>query len=667
MLQVNLSQHVLVVSYGCEPSESETVQTLLKRDDFDLLSITIFNNGPNLWEDSEINPLLELNVSIFQNLNNISLSKIYNYFIRNSCENYFCIFDHDTDVSNYVFNTEASYDLYIPRIYCNDKIVFPKRYDNSVIDQSCVIKSNDISTVTSGMNLSRKLIVRMLLTDQQVFDEHYSLYGIDTSFLINLSKLKIDVCVQGEINHDLSSQSDDISHFRAIERMFDAALTMRNYFSYGSILNVLSHWKKFRNEINSKDRSNIIKVLLTGRHPRSHMELGLQDNKSVIFMNNAYYPSIGGVENSLKHLTQSAAKSNYSSLIFCGDLEMSPGDFKEIELSDKGLVLRYKTKPSKIPILSSLFSYLEIIRKLKKLKTLNSNQIVVARHHTLAYLSVLVGFKKVRYLVPSIISNQIRSEFGVAAKYSIKQKLVENLKCIFNDYLQRKALLKSDSFVFSETMRLQCSNLLKVKTFDCPIVKPGIDPNRFYPTLNTDSLKNELGLPLGKKLLLVVGRLVKAKGINYLIDALTYLPEDYAVVIVGEGTEYDNLMCQAKDLQVNHRVLFTGKRSNTEDYYRIADSFIMSSIYEPLGQTILEALGSGLPIVAFDPSIKEVDTAIKELDIEQFVSYAPVLTGESLANAISKIGADFKFEKASISNLAYQKFSWDTLLEQLIK
>lgn len=105
-----------------------------------------------------------------------------------------------------------------------------------------------------------------------------------------------------------------------------------------------------------------------------------------------------------------------------------------------------------------------------------------------------------------------------------------------------------------------------------------------------------------KKVVLFVGRLVAIKGVTHLIDAMKQV--DAVLIIVGDGPLRNELVNQAKPQ--GNKVRFLGAKSHEElkKIYASADIFAAPSItvengkQEGLGLVILEAMASGLPVVA---------------------------------------------------------------------
>jgi Glycosyltransferase len=110
----------------------------------------------------------------------------------------------------------------------------------------------------------------------------------------------------------------------------------------------------------------------------------------------------------------------------------------------------------------------------------------------------------------------------------------------------------------------------------------------------------------GKKIVLFVGRLAEKKGIKYLIEAMKDI--DAKLVIVGMGPLEKQLKQQVKQLVLMDKVMFLGAKTHQElkVIYASADLFIAPSVTakdgdkEGFGLVILEAMTSGLPIVASD-------------------------------------------------------------------
>lgn len=105
----------------------------------------------------------------------------------------------------------------------------------------------------------------------------------------------------------------------------------------------------------------------------------------------------------------------------------------------------------------------------------------------------------------------------------------------------------------------------------------------------------ELDLP--RPLVGGMGRLDRQKGFDLLIDALAVLP-GVSAVIAGEGPERDALLRQAEDLSVADRFLIVPWQEEVGPFLRSLDLFVLPSRYEGLPLALLEAMATGVPVVA---------------------------------------------------------------------
>lgn len=107
--------------------------------------------------------------------------------------------------------------------------------------------------------------------------------------------------------------------------------------------------------------------------------------------------------------------------------------------------------------------------------------------------------------------------------------------------------------------------------------------------------------------LVTLGRLVEKKGIDIALRALTYLPVEYSLTIIGDGEQKAPLQMLARHLQLEGRVRFAGYVEDPHSLLSESDIFLMPSRFEGFGLALVEAMAVGLPSVVSDlPGIKEV-------------------------------------------------------------
>jgi glycogen(starch) synthase len=112
--------------------------------------------------------------------------------------------------------------------------------------------------------------------------------------------------------------------------------------------------------------------------------------------------------------------------------------------------------------------------------------------------------------------------------------------------------------------------------------------------------KKQILFGLDEKVVLFLGRLTLQKGPDYFLQAAKRVLENYKdvrFVVVGTGDMLPQLIDSSINMGISSRVIFTGFQESIEDYYRMADLYVMPSVSEPFGITALEAMASGTPVI----------------------------------------------------------------------
>ena len=118
-----------------------------------------------------------------------------------------------------------------------------------------------------------------------------------------------------------------------------------------------------------------------------------------------------------------------------------------------------------------------------------------------------------------------------------------------------------------------------------------------------EAKRNELGLYDDDIILISVGRLIKRKGYEYAIQAVSKLPyQNMKYLIIGDGPEEKNLTNLVKKLKMERKVKFLGFVSEEKkfQYLSVSDIYVLSSLHEGFGICLLEAMYCSMPIVATD-------------------------------------------------------------------
>jgi len=198
------------------------------------------------------------------------------------------------------------------------------------------------------------------------------------------------------------------------------------------------------------------------------------------------------------------------------------------------------------------------------------------------------------------------------------------------------------------------------------IMPMGIDTKKFRP-LSKNEAKEKLSLDLNKMYLLYVGRLLKSKGLKYLLLGLKYalkkLP-NLKLILIGEGPYEDELKIISRALGIEENVLFKGYIPNEElpIYYNAADIFVFPSLGESWGIAPLEALSCKTPVVSTSVGcIPQVAKRVRGITI------IPKQNSLAIKEAIIKVLDQLDYIRNEIRLEMLKKYSWDSIIEETIK
>jgi len=137
------------------------------------------------------------------------------------------------------------------------------------------------------------------------------------------------------------------------------------------------------------------------------------------------------------------------------------------------------------------------------------------------------------------------------------------------------------------------------------------DPEIFFPVSASDreklrlALRRELNFTENFKIAVTVGRLDSQKDPMLVAESFRLMAQDYGdigFVFVGDGILRDNVESLLREAGMLNRVRFAGLRSAEwiANMLRASDLFVLGSAYEGMPMCVLEALGTGLPVVTTD-------------------------------------------------------------------
>jgi glycosyltransferase involved in cell wall biosynthesis len=132
------------------------------------------------------------------------------------------------------------------------------------------------------------------------------------------------------------------------------------------------------------------------------------------------------------------------------------------------------------------------------------------------------------------------------------------------------------------------------------VIRSGIDLGQFAGQHRCRA-RDRLGLPLEAPLVGSVARLAPPKDIETLVRAFAQLMGDRPaarLVLVGDGPRRDDIEALVASLGMEERVVLAGTRRDVAEVLPAFDVLVLSSLHEGLPRAIVEAMASGVPVVA---------------------------------------------------------------------
>lgn len=139
------------------------------------------------------------------------------------------------------------------------------------------------------------------------------------------------------------------------------------------------------------------------------------------------------------------------------------------------------------------------------------------------------------------------------------------------------------------------------------IVPNAIDVSKYsFSEQIRSRIRNQLGIKNDEIVIGHVGNFSEQKNTEYLVKLIKILPQQYKLLLVGDGARRQAIIEKCKNSNLQDRVVFTGVVSSSE-MYQAMDIFVFPSKFEGLGMVAIEAIASGLPVIASTGVPKDID------------------------------------------------------------
>jgi glycosyltransferase involved in cell wall biosynthesis len=156
---------------------------------------------------------------------------------------------------------------------------------------------------------------------------------------------------------------------------------------------------------------------------------------------------------------------------------------------------------------------------------------------------------------------------------------------------------KQDQIIcVSEEVAASIKTWLGILPQKLPIVPNGIDLSEFNADVSPDL--DVITWASGRIVVAMTARFIPEKGHQTALRALAQLPDRFAAVFIGDGPLRTSMEQFAANLGLTSRCYFTGTKGNVPELLAASDYYMQTSETEGFGLGCLEAMASGLPVVA---------------------------------------------------------------------
>ncbi|KGA32820.1 hypothetical protein KU74_16880 [Pectobacterium brasiliense] len=285
----------VVIVYNSKLTNSDTLTSLLacKKEKIDL-TILVWNNGPNFLSEEDINTFLisckekGINAKIYQDIRNISLSKVYNFFIEREEFDFLTLLDQDSTLpEGYYTNISMhlSEDIITPIIIAEKDGILAQTDPHFYGDVNLVIPEGKVNikidSVMSGLAISRKGINKIKNYRNYVFEERLAFYGIDSDLFRTINIMQeagcpLEIYCTNEIHHSFAmfNSEEQKSSFRVMEMFYFQSFIRNEYQKKSKLSTLFIYLRDFlRRKVKFEVAKNLIIFSMDSTHPRSKINI----------------------------------------------------------------------------------------------------------------------------------------------------------------------------------------------------------------------------------------------------------------------------------------------------------------------------------------------------------------------------------------------------------
>ncbi len=203
----------------------------------------------------------------------------------------------------------------------------------------------------------------------------------------------------------------------------------------------------------------------------------------------------------------------------------------------------------------------------------------------------------------------------------------------------------------SEPVKAVLNIALHHKIEHIRVISPGIEATHVHSSTEKMQARLDLGLPMQGKCLLWVGNNATKKGLPTLLEALTQLPKEIFLVIVGSAAPESKWRSQAAELGLEDRIYFQGVLDDMKLVYTAADLLVHPTLEDTFGMVVLEAMAYAVPAIVSAEQYCGISAELSHLK-NAWILQDPLDTN-ALKDAIDK-----SLESNTHEAMSQQAISW---------
>lgn len=262
--------------------------------------------------------------------------------------------------------------------------------------------------------------------------------------------------------------------------------------------------------------------------------------------------------------------------------------------------------------------------------------------------------------VPYIVSPR-----GMLIRELIERKS-RLLKSLWIRFIEKKTLEGAAAIHMTSELEAREAEVFNFRLRRVFVIPNGVD----YKPLNSQQITSEVSSNIKETLktkpfILFLGRINWKKGLDRLIPALSYVPDAHLVIAGNDEDNYTGVLDQlARTHKVHNRISFIGPVYDQDKVALLKEAavFVLPSYSENFGNTVLEAMAVGCPVVV-TPEVG-IAQVVKDAGAGLVVEGDPKILGESIAKLLADTSERQRMGKSG-QKTVQEQFTWDVVAKQM--